>query len=165
MAREIYDNELKRIEKISGYNKTRAYSMLDDMATAYISNKEYGHLDKSLIVTRTARKNLKAQGFSKAEIDDFLLQKSYLSKTTMRKICNDSIYNDDMSIKPIVENIPALYKEKQATDLLIDTLKSKPDLLKALKKGISQQALNKHYNIVNATALKDFYRKHKDIID
>ena len=70
-----------------------------------------------------ARKYLSSQGYTQAEIDDFFLQKSCLSKTSLRKLRNESIYNEDNSVREVVECVP-FYTEKCTTDLIIEELKS-----------------------------------------
>lgn len=164
--RENFDNELKRAEEISKYNKTRAYSMLDDMATAYISVGEYGHLDMALIAIRQAKKALRASGHNSDFIQDYFLQRSYLSKTTLRQLRNESIYTgDSVSIRPEIINRVAHHNDKTTTDLIIDTLQSRPELLSCLQRGVSKQYLAKKFNVTQPETLKQFYNKYKDIID
>jgi len=162
--REQFNSELERIEKISKYATGRASGMLDDLATAYISASEFGHLDKSLISIRTAKKHMRAQGHTKEQINDYFLERSYLSKTTLRQITTDSIYNADNSLKPIIENLTINNYNENVTDIIIDKLKSEPVLLSALRRGVSEAHLRQNLKIKNATLLKNFYEKHKDII-
>lgn len=165
MASEIFNEQLEKARKISGYNKIRSSRILDDLATAYISN-QFDGLDSSYYAVKSIRKSLLSQGFTVSEIDDYLLEYSYITKTQINKLRNQSIYmNDGISIVPEIENIKDRELKRINTDLIIDTLKSKPALLSALQKNISQQALNKYYNIKNATALKEFYNNNKEIID
>ncbi len=162
---EIFDKELNKAKKLSSYNKTKAYKLYDDMATAYISD-EFDGLDKSLVAVKTAKKALRAKGIRQDIIDDYFLQRSYLSKTVLRQLVNDSIYTDNtVSIAPHIENIKDREQKRIETDLIIDTLKSKPILLSALKRNVSAQYITQKLRIHNATILKDFYNKHKDIID
>jgi len=164
--RENFDSELNRIKDISTRDQVRASKMLDDMGTAFISVEAYGHLDTSLTSVRVAKKFLRAKGIKQDVIDDHFLEKSYLSKKRLRLIKDDSIYmNDTPMIKPMVESIPALFTEKTTTDLIIDVLKSKPQLLSALQRGTSKQNLDQNYHVLNPTTLIDFYAKHKSIID
>jgi hypothetical protein len=162
--REQFDSELKRIEKISKYNKDRSIGMLDDMATAYISSNEYGHLDTSLVVVRSTKKLLRSQGFSRDEVNDYMLENSYLSKTQIRKLRLQSL-DDVQYSKEIIDNRPLLHSERTTTDLIIDGLKSRPALLNALKRGVVKQNLTQNYNVANAQLLINFYEKHKSIID
>ena len=69
--------------------------MLDDMGTAFISATEFNHLDKALIAVRTAKKSLRAQGFNNDYISDYFIQRSYLSKTTLRQLRNESIFTGE----------------------------------------------------------------------
>ena len=164
MARENFDSELNRIEAISKYNKDRSLSMLDDMATAFISAPAYGHLDKSLTAVRVARKALRATGKTKADIDDYLLECSYISKTKLKHLTTASIYTDT-TLDQLADKRPALFTERTTTDLIIDTLKSKPELLSALQRGVKKSGLQETYGVHKPTMLIDFYARHKSIID
>lgn len=162
---EIFNEQLEKAKKLSGYNKARASRLLDDLATAYISDNFDG-LDKSYYAVKSIRKSLSSAGYSISEIDDYLLQYSYITKTQINKLRNQSIYmNDSCSITPHIENIADKETKRIATDIIIDVLKSKPELLKALKKNMNQSNMQKKFSISNTSMLKSFYEKHKSIID
>ena len=161
--REQFDSELKRIEKISTYNKDRAVSMLDDMATAFISANEYGHLDTSLVVVRATKKLLRSQGYTRDEVNDYLLENSYLSKTQIRKLRVQSI-DDIQYSQEIADKRPALFDSCTTTDLIIDSLKSRPELLNCLKNGMPRKTLEDKFRLSNSSTLIKFYEQHKDII-
>jgi hypothetical protein len=163
--REKFDSELQRIKKISAYDTERACRMLDDMATAYISASEYGHLDTALTAVKVAKKAMRAQGLTQDLIDDYFLQRSYLSKTQLREFKNSSIYTDNGDIDKTITSKIALFTDRTTTDLLIDRLQSQPELLTALKNGIKKSWLNEKFSIKDPTLLINFYKKHKSIID
>ena len=160
---EQFDKELQKAEKLSKYNMSRASRLLDDMATAYLSDEFHG-LDKSLVAIKTAKKAMRAQGIKQDIIDEYFLQRSYLSKTQLRQFVNDSIYTGD-SLRPEVENIVALHMSRTTTDLIIDGLHNRPELLSALQRGVQKATLVKTYGMHNPVLLQNFYNKHKDIID
>ncbi len=161
--RENFDNQLSKLEKMKTEKRFR---LLDDMSTAFISAYSSNeHLDKSLMYVKLTRKALLSKGFSLAEIDDYLLEQSYISKRQINRLITDSIYmNDNMSIAPHIENRADKQQEKNVNDLIIDKLKSKPELLEALKRGVSRENLAITFNLKNTTLLKNFYEKHKEII-
>lgn len=164
--REEFDKTLKEIEEIKKYNQYRASAMLDDMGTAFISVSEYGHLDDALKAVRMAKKSLRAAGHDRDFIEDYFLQRSYLSKTTMRQLKNESIYTGDtMTIAPVIENRIASHCDMTTTDMIINELRSRPELLSALRKGVSKQYLDQKFHVGQPETLKHFYNKHKDIID
>lgn len=161
----IFNKEIEKAKKLSGYNKQRASRLLDDMATAYLST-EFDGLDKSLIAVKTAKKAMRAQGIKQDIIDDYFLQRSYLSKTTLRSLVNESIYTgDSITVNPIIENRVASHSDKTTTDLIIDELHNRPALLNALRKNIHIRNLERTYNVKNAQLLKNFYNKYHDIIE
>lgn len=165
---EIFNSELKRVEKINKYNKQRASRMLDDMATAYISGVEHSGLDKSLTAVRTAKKALRMQGFSQDFIDDFFLQTSYLSKKKFKQIRNelltDTIYSgQNGALNPVIENLQAREQGQNTTDLLIETLKSRPELISALERGVKRSGIKQTYKINAPEALIKFYNQHKEL--
>jgi len=160
----IFDEQIKKAEKLSGYNKQKASRLLDDLATAYISDNFDG-LDKSYYAVKTTRKMLASMGFTLSEIDDYLIEHSYITKTRINKLRTQSIFmNDSISIAPHIENIADRETEQKVNDIIIDTLKSKPKLLSALKRGVSAQYITQKLNVTNSTMLIDFYNKHKEII-
>lgn len=162
---QIFDEEISKAEKIAKYNKTRSAKLLDDMATAYLST-EFNGLDKSLIAVKTAKKALRAQGYSQTDIEDYMLQRSYLSKTNLRHLCNESIYTgDDNILKPVIEMRVASHTDFNTTDLIIDRLKSQPLLLSALQRGDSRQKMDYNFKLENTTLLINFYNKNKEIIN
>jgi hypothetical protein len=163
--REKFDSELQRIKKISAYDTERACRMLDDMATAYISVSEYGHLDTALTAVKVAKKAMRAQGLTQDLIDDYFLQRSYLSKTQLRDFKNQSIYTDTGDIAKTITSKIALFTDRTTTDLIIDRLQSQPELLSALKRGVSAQYITQKLDVPNSTLLINFYKKHKSIID
>ena len=161
---EIFNEQLEKAKKLSGYNKARASRLLDDLATAYISDNFDG-LDKSYYAVKSVRKSLLTAGYTVSEIDDYLLEHSYISKTRMNKLRTQSIYmNDSCSIAPHIENIADRETVRLATDIIIDTLQSKPDLLQALKSGHSRQRIEYKHKIKNVIELQNFYNKYNDII-
>lgn len=162
-----FNSELDRIKEIQSYNVERASKMLDDLSTAYISASEHGGLDKSLIAVRTFKKLLRSHGFTIADINDFLIEKSYISKRRIRDLKTESIFqSDSQSIRPEIMAIKTEYTpdNNNTVDLIISELKSKPVLLEALKKNCSIQYLSHDLNISQPTALKKFYEQYKDII-
>ena len=163
---EKFDTEIKKAEKLSKYNMYKASKLLDDLGTAYIST-EFNCLDNSLIAVKTAKKAMRAQGIPQHIIDEYFIERSYLSKTQLRSFVNDSIYTEDDSMKTklVVELIPAFHTDKTTTDIIIDELKSRPVLLSALQRGVSAQFITQKLNVPNAIALKNFYKKNKSIID
>ena len=163
---EKFNTEIKKAEKLSKYNSYKASKLLDDLATAYIST-EFNGLDDSLIAVKTAKKAMRAQGIPQHIIDEYFIERSYLSKTQLRNFVNDSIYTEDesMRIKPVIELIPAFHTDKTITDIIIDELKSRPELLRALKKGVSKSGLTERYHVTSPVLLQNFYNKHKDIIN
>jgi len=161
--RENFDKELNKIKTI---NKSKSYRLLDDLATSYISAyADNKHLDESLLYVKLTRKYLTSKGFTVAEIDDYLLERSYISKVQLNRLKTESIYmNDSPAIARHIENIQDRLEKKKTTDIIIDHLKSKPELLRALKKGINKSNLNRKYNIENPVLLQKFYAEHKGII-
>ena len=160
----IFDEQLQKAQEIAKYNKLRSSQLLDDLSTAYISN-EFDTLDKSYYAVKSIRKSLRSQGYTLAEINDYLLEYSYITKTQINKLRNQSIYmHDSMTITPHIENIADRETKQKATDIIIDTLKSKPKLLSALKRGVSAQYITQKLHVNNSTMLIDFYNKHKEII-
>lgn len=159
---EVFDKELEKAKSLA-YNKSRQARVLDDLSTAYLST-DFEGLDKSLISVKMARKYLRSRGYTQAEIDDFFLQKSCLSKTSLRKLRNESIYNEDNSIRDIVSCIP-FHTDTNTTDLIIEELKNRPALLQALKKGSSRDSIAKTFKLNNTTLLVNFYNKYQSIIE
>jgi hypothetical protein len=144
------------------YNKKLAGRLLDDLGTAFISSVEHGSLDKSLNAVKSTRHTLAREGYSQAEIDDYLLEHSYLSKTRISKLRTQSIFIDEsVNIIPIIDNRGTKFN---MTDRLIDTIQSKPDLLKALSKGMRADNIQRKFKISHTTQLINFYNANKDII-
>jgi hypothetical protein len=163
MARENFDNELSKVKRV---NKSKSFRLLDDLGTAFLSAySENEHLDKSLLYVKLTRKALLSKGYTLAEIDDYLIERSIVSKTRVNKLRTESIYmNDSTSIAPHIENRVDRHNARTTTDLIIDGLLSRPELLNALKNGIKKSWLNEKFEIKNPTMLIDFYNQHKDII-
>ena len=159
---EIFDKRLKEVSNMKTYSKQKQRA-LDDLATAYLQDGK--PLDQGLHEVNKIKKSLRATGYSQQEIEDFLIERSYISKTSLRKYYNESIYNEDCSIKKVVECIPAFHTNKSLTDLIIEEIKSRPKLLKALKNDTSKQYLSQKLNINQPSLLKDFYAANKDIIE
>ena len=160
---EKFNNELSKIKNMKTYSKVKQRA-LDDLATAYISNS-YNSLDESLIAVKSMRKALKASGYSTQQIEDFLIQFSYITKSHIRKVYNQSIYNDDNSLIPPVAMMPAMHTDSTTTDLIIEELKNRPALLKALKENKSRDTIAHTFKINNTTLLKKFYDANKSIIE
>ena len=163
---EKFNAEIKKAEKLSKYNSYKASKLLDDVATAYIST-EFNGLDNSLVAVKTAKKAMRAQGIPNHLIDEYFIERSYLSKTQLKSFVNDSIYTEDDSTKlrPVVELIPAFHNDKTTTDIIIEELKSRPELLDALKRGVSKSGLTERYHVTSPVLLQNFYSKNKSIID
>ena len=159
---EIFDKRLKEVSSMKTYSKCKQRA-LDDMATAYLQDGK--PLDDGLHIVNSIKKALRANGYNSQEIEDYLIEFSYCSKTRIRGLYNESIYNEDCSIKKVVECIPAFHTDKSLTDSIIDELKSRPALLKALQKGVKKSCLNEIYKINMPTLLIDFYKANKNIID
>ena len=160
---EIFDNKLSKIQNMKKYslNKER---MLSDMATAYISDSFNG-LDESLKAVHSMRRALSAAGYTLQEIDDFLIERSYITKSQINKMFNQSIYNDDNSLIASVECVPAFHTDKSTTDIIIEELERRPALIKALEKGMRVDQIQRDFKVNNSTVLKNFYNAHKDIIN
>ena len=159
---KIFDKRLEEISKMKIYSK-RKQRALDDLATAYLQDGK--PLDQGLHEVNKIKKALKATGYSAQQIEDFLIERSYIGKTSLRKYYHESIYNEDYTIKKVVECVPAFYTEKSLTDLIIEEIQSRPKLLNALKNKASKQYLSQKLNINQPALLKDFYAANKDIID
>lgn len=162
--RENFDKE---IEKVKTVNKSKSFRLLDDLSTAYISSyADDKHLDESLLYVKLTRKYLTSKGFTLAEIDDYLLERSYISKTNLNRLKTESIYmNDSPAIAKHIENIQDRIQGKNCTDIIIDRLKSQPDLLDCLKRHVNESYIKRKFNINSPTLLQNFYDKNKNIID
>jgi len=164
--REKFDLEIqKAISK--RYNKKISSRLFDDLATAYISQPAHGHLDNSLQAVKNTRHALAREGYSVAEIDDYLLENSYLSKTQIRKLRTQSIFIEESgSLNPAIENRIANHSDQTTTDLIIDELKARPELLKCISNGMRADNIQRKFpTVTNTTLLINFYNKHKDIIE
>ena len=159
-----FNKELEKAKELSKYNTHKASKLLDDIATAYIST-EFNGLDKSLIAVKTAKKAMRAQGIPAHIIDEFFIERSYLSKSQLRNFVNDSIYTEENNINPVIECIPSFHRDENTTDLIIAELKSRPQLLNALQKGMRQDHLAEKFKVKNPTLIINFYNKNKSIID
>lgn len=159
---EIFNKRLEEVSKMKEYSK-RKQRALDDMATAYLQDGK--PLDQGLFIVNSIKKALRANGYNQQEIEDYLIEYSYCSKTRIRKLYNESIYNEDCTIKKVVECIPVLHTDKSLTDCIIDELKNRPKLLKALQKNSSEANIRQNYGITNSTLLINFYNANKDIIN
>ena len=159
---EIFNKRLEEISKMKIYSK-RKQRALDDLATAYLQDGK--PLDQGLHEVNKIKKSLRATGYNQQEIEDFLIERSYISKASLRKYFHESIYNEDYTIKKVVECIPAFYRDETTTDLIIEEIKSRPKLLNALKNDVSKQYLSQKLNINQPALLKDFYAANKDIIE
>lgn len=165
--RENFDLQLSKIAKYQkrhSSNSVKASELLDDMATAFISAKEYGHLDESLKAVKSTRKLLLSQGYSRQEINDYFLQHSYISKTRIRKLRIESI-DDTESNTIIADTRSALFNSHTTTDRIINSLKARPELLSALQQGIDKRRLSDTFHISSPVLLQHFYAKYKDIIN
>ena len=159
---EKFNQEIDKIKALKSYSKQKE-SLLSDLGTAYISDQFEG-LDKSLVAVKSMRKALRAAGYSQQEIEDYLIQYSYITSTLIRKMFNESIYNEDCSIKNVVEIVP-FHTDYNTTDIIISELKSRPALVKALQAGIHKSNLSRTYGIKDPTLLKSFYAKYENIIN
>lgn len=159
---EVFNKRLEEVSKIKTYSKQKQRA-LDDMATAYLQDGK--PLDDGLHIVNSIKKALRANGYNQQQIEDYLIEYSYCSKTRIRRLYNESIYNEDYSIKKVVECIPAFHTDKSLTDSIIDELKSRPVLLADIKKGMRADNLQRKHKINNTTLLINFYDKHKDIIE
>ena len=159
---EIFDKRLKEVSNMKTYSK-RKQRALDDLATAYIQRDK--SLDQGIYEVNKLKKALRATGYNSQQIEDYLIEYSHISKKSIRKYYHESIYNEDYTIKKVIECIPAFYREETTTDLIIDEIKSRPKLLKALKNDASKQYLSQKLNINQPALLKDFYAANKDIIE
>lgn len=159
---EVFNKRLEEVRNMKTYSK-RKQRALDDLATAYLQDGK--PLDQGLHTVNKIKKALRATGYSIQQIEDYLIEYSYITKKSIRKYYHESIYNEDCSLKTVVECVPAFYRDETTTDLIIDELKSRPKLLKALKNDVSKQYLSQRLHINQPALLKDFYAKHKDIIE
>lgn len=161
---EKFNSELEKAEKLSKYNIHKASKLLDDLATAYIST-EFNGLDKSLIAVKTAKKALRAQGIPAHIVDEFFIERSYLSKSQLRNFVSDSIYTEENNINPVIECIPSFHRDENTTDLIIAELKSRPELLKAIQRGVLPNNIQRDFKVNNPTLIINFYNNNKSIID
>ena len=159
---EVFNKRLDEISKMKEYSK-RKQRALDDMGTAYLQDGK--PLDQGLFIVNSIKRALRANGYNQQEIEDYLIEYSYCRKTRIRKLFNESIYNEDCSLKKVVECVPALHTDKSLTDLIIDELKNRPALLADIKKGMRADNLQRKHKVTNTTLLQNFYEKHKGIID
>ena len=159
---EIFDKRLKEVSSMKTYSK-RKQRALDDLATAYLQDGKT--LDQGLHEVNKIKKALKATGYSTQQIEDFLIERSYISKASLRKYFHESIYNEDCSIKKAVECVPAFYRAESTTDLIIEEIKNRPKLLNALRKKVDKSYLSRDLNIMNPVLLQQFYNANKDIIE
>lgn len=164
---EKFNNEIEKIKEIKTYSK-RKQVLCDDMASAFLTAYADNEcsLDQGLIRIKSTRKALMAIGsYSIDQINDFIVEQSYISKSTLRKMFNQSIYNDDDTIRNDIETIPAHFSGQCTTDLIIDELKNRPALLNDLKNGMRADNIQRKHKINNTTLLKNFYDANKDIIN
>ena len=164
---EKFNREIEKIKAIKTYSK-RKQVLLDDMASGFLTAyaEHECSLDKGLIRIKSTRKALMAIGnYSIDQINDFIIEQSYISKSTLRKMFHQSIYNYDDTIRNDVETIPAHFSGKCTTDLIIDELKNRPALLNDLKNGMCADNIQRKHKINNTTLLKNFYEANKDIIN
>ena len=159
---EIFDKRLKEVSNMKGYSK-RKQRALDDLATAYLQDGK--PLDQGLHEVNKIKKSLRATGYSQQVIEDFLIERSYINKTSLRKYYHESIYNEDMSVKIQVECIPSFHTDKCLTDLIIEEIKSRPKLLNALRKNVDKAYLSRDLKISNPVLLQQFYNQYKEIIE
>ena len=159
---EIFDKRLEEISKMKTYSKQKQRA-LDDLATAYLQDGK--PLDQGLFIVNSIKKALRANGYNQQEIEDYLIEFSYISKTQIRNLFHQSIYNEDCSVKKVVECIPSFHTEKSLTDLIIEEIQNRPALLKALRKNKAATHITRDHQVHNATLLKNFYDKHKNIIE
>jgi hypothetical protein len=130
---EKFNTEIEKIKAIKTYSK-RKQILIDDIASGFLSayaDKDLS-LDQGLVRIKTMRKMLRAKGYTPDQVNDFIIERAYISKADIRKIFNESIYNFDDTIRNDVETIPAHFSGQCTTDLIIDELKRRPELLQAL---------------------------------
>ena len=108
---------------------------------------------------------LRATGYSPDQVNDFILERAYISKADIRKVFNESIYNFDDTIRKEIETIPAHFTGQCTTDLIIDELKTRPELLKALDNKMDLSNIQKKFKVNNVSMLQKFYDANKDIIN
>ena len=87
------------------------------------------------VFERTIKKYLRAKGYTRQEVEDYLLQFAYMPKfkiSQLRSECSETIYNNDNTIKKSIECLP-FFVDYNTTDMIIAELKNRPALLKALK--------------------------------
>ena len=159
---EVFNKRLEEAQNMKTYSKQKQRA-LDDMATAYLQDGK--PLDQGLFIVNSIKKALRANGYNQQEIEDYLIEYSYCSKARIRRLFNESIYNEDCSLKKVVECVPAFHTDKSTTDMIIDELKNRPKLLKALQKNSSEANIRQNYGIANSTLLINFYKANKNIID
>jgi hypothetical protein len=161
---EKINNEINKVTEINKYNKQRASKLMDDIATAYLMEDEAGE-DTALIKVKGCKKSMRANGVPQHIIEEAMLYRP-LSKVRVRDIQLDSIYQGDgVTVHPIVERQPALYDTHTTTDILIDGLKSRPELLSALQRGVRPEHIQHKFHTPHTTLLVNFYSKHREIID
>ena len=153
--------QLEEIKKIKTYSEKKQ-NLLDDMASAYIADNK-GDLNESIKSIKTMRKALKMKGYSLREINEYILQYSYLSKSKINRMFSQSMYNEDNSIKSVVECVP-FFTPHSTTDLIINELKTRPALVRALKKNIDNSSMQKTYNVKNPALIKKFFAQYENLI-
>ena len=159
---ELFNKRLEEISKIKEYSKWKQRA-LDDLATVFIQRDK--SLDQGIHEVNKLKKALRATGYNSQQIEDYLIEYSYITKKSIRKYYHESIYNEDYTIKKVVECIPAFHTEKSLTDLIIEEIKNRPKLLNALKNKASKQYLSQKLFINQPALLQDFYNANKDIIE
>lgn len=163
---EKFNTEIEKIKAIKTYSK-RKEILIDDIASGYLSayaDKDCT-LDQGLIRIKTMRKMLRAKGYTPDQVNDFIIERAYISKADIRKIFNESIYNFDDTIRNDIETIPAHFSGQCTTDLIIDELKTRPELLQALENKKDLSNMQKKFKVNNISMLQKFYDANKDIIN
>lgn len=163
---EKFNTEIEKIKAIKTYSK-RKQILIDDMASGFLAAYADNDcsLDQGLIRIKTMRKMLRAKGYTPDQVNDFIIERAYISKADIRKIFNESIYNFDDTIRKEIETIPAHFSGQCTTDLIIDELKRRPELLQALENRKDLSNMQKKFKVNNISMLQKFYDANKDIIN
>lgn len=157
---KIFDEVLTQAEELQKLdNYDRASKLLDDLGTAYINGFEFNGLDKSLIAVRTGKKALRMRGTQAQLVDDFMLERSTLSKTQIKRFLNESLYST-----PECQELQAPHIKNNEVDQVISEIESRPYLITCLQAGHSRQYIEQTFNLKGVVELQNFYKKHQSII-
>lgn len=159
-----YKEELERGKKL--FTTQQGQYILDDLATAWIAKHDYNNPSDALFRLRMVKRKLRALGYTASDINNYFLSVQDLKGAHInRKLYPESIYNDNNELREDVSAIAYTAPARNVTDMIIDTIKDNPRLLRSLSMGSSKQYISKTYHVTAPTLLIEFYRKHETIIN